>query len=112
MTDLITERNRLMKELDTTADYLPTYGRRLAVAEREYKISLSRRTLELKQCGYPVSIIQDVTRGDQEVAELRFTRDTERELLKATYEKINVLKLQLRMIQEDIKIEWGRSNEN
>ena len=102
----------MTQELFATVDLLNNQGYAAAKAERDYKIALRERTLELKQCNYPVTIIQEVTRGDIEVADLRFNRDVERERLKILYEKINALKLQIRVIQEDIKLEWSRANDD
>jgi hypothetical protein len=107
---LMSERQRLVADLFKAINTLPVQGVQAAQAEQEYKIALSKRTLELKQCGYPVTVIQDITRGDKEVAGLRFARDVERESTKALYERINALKFQLRIIQDDIKLEWQRSD--
>ena len=106
MQEYITEAARLAEELRNTLDSLPDLATKYATAEREYKIALSKLTLQLRQDKMPVTILQDVTRGNKTVADLRFNRDIAKELLKIAYEKINTLKLQLRIIQENSKQEW------
>ena len=106
MQEYITECSRLAEELRHVLDSLPITSSNCAIAERDYKVALAKLTLELRSKGMPVTLLTDVTRGDKEIAELRFKRDTSKELLKIAYEKINVLKLQLRIIQENSKQEW------
>ena len=106
MQEYITEAARLAEELRNTLDSLPDLATKYATAEREYKIELSKLTLELRSKGMPVTILTDITRGNKKVADLRFNRDIAKELLKIAYEKINTLKLQLRIIQENSKQEW------
>lgn len=104
-TKQVSEQVRLNRELLAAIDSLPALSRQTAIAERDYKIALSKRTLELKQCGYPVTVIMEITRGDEQVAGLRFERDIARESLKISYEKINAIKLQMRILQENIKLD-------
>ena len=46
-----------------------------AGAERDYRVSLSRRIVELHDSGVAWSVAADVARGETEVAELRRVRD-------------------------------------
>lgn len=46
-----------------------------AGAERDYRVSLSRRIVELHDSGVAWSVASDVARGEVEVAELRRVRD-------------------------------------
>ena len=62
MMEYVSEQQRLNRELLAVIDKLPEASQQAAQSERDYRIALSARTLELKQCGYPVTVIQDITR--------------------------------------------------
>jgi hypothetical protein len=47
----------------------------LALAERLYRVQLAKRIVELKAEGMPATVCQDLARGDNGVADLRYTRD-------------------------------------
>ena len=105
--ELLSARKRLLDELFSATHEIENRGKTLAEAERLYRVALAKRTLELKQAGYPVTVITDITRGDENVASLRFDRDVAREMLKAIYERINVMKWQLKVVQDSIKMEYN-----
>lgn len=50
-------------------------GREFAEAERQYRKALATKILMLKVQGTPATVAQDIARGDEEVANLRFERD-------------------------------------
>jgi hypothetical protein len=84
-------------------------GRANANAEREYKIALAKRILEYKAEKMPVTIIPDLCRGDIEVARLRFQRDVSKTVYKSALEAINIYKLNIRTLDEQMKREQSRS---
>lgn len=50
---------------------LKTLGINKAQTERDYKVRQAKEILKLRAEGYPVTIIQDLVKGNEEVAELR-----------------------------------------
>ena len=78
MTDglgLYQELTALLDELDRdVADLMPT-GRKLAEAERDYKVAAAAKTLELREQGKPATLTDALVKGDAEVSLLRFKRD-------------------------------------
>lgn len=48
---------------------------RYARAEQTYRVALAKRMVELRAEGYPVTISQDLAKGDPNVAQLRYERD-------------------------------------
>ncbi|MCR3760399.1 hypothetical protein KYB31_15585 [Clostridium felsineum] len=54
---------------------IKTLGIKKAEAERNYKIALNKKILLLKTEKYPATLIQDLSRGDEKVAQLRMNRD-------------------------------------
>lgn len=52
-------------------DAFKSYG----AAERAYRLALAQEILKLRAEGQPVTIVQDLAKGTEQVADLRFKRD-------------------------------------
>ena len=57
----------------------------------------------------PVTLIQQTVYGIPEVAEKRFTRDVSEAVYKANQEAINSIKLQIRIISNQIEREYSNN---
>jgi hypothetical protein len=90
-----------------TVQAMKFVGRQLAESERIYRIALCKKILIERDNGTPVTIISDVCRGDEKVAELKFRRDIKQSDYDVCIEKINAVKLELRLLESEIKQEWG-----
>lgn len=106
--DLILELNEKRKVLNTNLSNSRKFGIKYAKAEKEYKIALQQETLRLKNEGYPATIIRELNRGSEEVSETRYKRDCAKVLYESSKEAINVFKLEIRIIEDQIKREWGK----
>lgn len=84
---------------------------KFAYAEKEYKILLAKRVLDLRADGMAVGLIEKVCYGLEDVAEKRFKRDLLEGMVRSTYEAINVAKLQLRLIEAEISREWNNETQ-
>lgn len=100
------EKTRL---LDRAVRELRGRGTALAQAEREYKVAAAKKILKLREQGYPVTIIPDVMRGDEEVSLLRFKRDCADVVYRSALEAINALKLEIRIVNEQVSREMGQA---
>lgn len=107
MMDLYEEIQRLMNELTASIRKLRDNGAKLAEAERDYKITLRQEALKLRAGDMPVTLINNVIYGIDEVAEKRFKRDVEQANYDANKEHINVTKLKLRILEAQLSREWG-----
>lgn len=105
--DLYEEIQRLMQELTLSIGKLRTNGEKLAEAERDYKITLRQEALRLRAGDMPVTLINSIIYGVQEVAQKRFKRDVEQANYDANKEHINVTKLKLRILEAQLSREWG-----
>ena len=105
--DLYEEIQRLMLELTASIKKLRTNGANLAEAERDYKITLRQEALRLRAGDMPVTLINNIIYGVEEVAEKRFKRDVEQANYDANKEHINVTKLKLRILEAQLSREWG-----
>lgn len=106
MWDEIQERT---KKLDQAIDHLAENGRDLAEKEKEYKIALNQKALQLRAEDMPVTLINQVIYGYEDIALLRLARDTAQVKYNANQEFINVLKLEIRILEGQISREWNQA---
>lgn len=108
--DLYEEIQHLMAELTASIRKLRDNGTKLAEAERDYKITLRKEALRLRAGdNMPVTLINSIIYGIDEVAEKRLKRDIEQANYDANKEHINVTKLKLRLLEAQLSREWGAS---
>ena len=107
MVDLYNELQQKIKELNISIKKLRETGTEYAEAERDYKITLRNEALKLRaEKGMPVTLIQQVVYGVPEVADKRFQRDVKEAVYRANQEAINSIKLQIRVIENQLSREW------
>lgn len=107
MLDLMNELNDLSLKLSLSGKQLERYGRELAEAERDYKITLRQEALKLRAEGMAVTLIDKIVYGDEDVADKRFKRDIAETMYKTAQESINTLKLKMRILDAQIQREWN-----
>ena len=105
--DLINELQNLTKQLSNSLKQLRANGIKLAEAEKKYKIAVNRKALLLRSEDMPVTLINQVIYGYYDIAQLRFLRDSAEVVYNANQEAINTLKLQIRIVENQIKREYG-----
>ena len=94
-------------------DALSTFrqnGIKYCEAEREYQMAKSKEIMRLKSEGYPITLIPQIVKGLENVAELDFNRNVCEVVYKANQEAINIKKLQLRVKESEIEREYGRND--
>ena len=94
-------------QLEKSIKLLRQNGTAYAEAERDYKILLRQECLKLRDEGMAIGMINMTAYGIPSVAEARFKRDVAEATYFANKEAINSLKLQLRLIENQIQREWG-----
>ena len=99
------ERERIIKELNQAKLLFKERGFVLADCERMYRIAKARKILEYRAEGMAVTLITDLVRGNEDIAELAFNRDCAEVSFKSLTEAINILKLQLKVNETDIENE-------
>lgn len=109
MVDLINEISAKTAMLDKAVTQLGIRGRTFAQAEHDYRVALSKRILEHRAEGMPVTIISDVCRGEPEIAKLRLERDIAETVYKSALEAIQSYKLQIRILDAQVEREWSRA---
>jgi len=78
-------------------------GRKMAETEADYRSALAQKILQLRAESFPVTIMNDVCRGDREVARLRLQRDIAKTEYEVASEMLQVLKLQIRVLQAEVE---------
>lgn len=99
-----------MDELTRSIKVLKSNGQELGEAERDYKITLRQEALKLRAGdNMPVTLINQIIYGVPEVADKRLKRDIAEAKYKANQEHINIVKLKLRILENQLQREWGTS---
>ena len=111
MYDLYDELQTKTRQLDIAIKDLRKNGTAYAQAEKDYKIKLREEVLKARDEGMAIGVIDKTCYGIPSVADLRFKRDVCEAVYKANQEAINSIKLQLRLIANQIQREYG-VNEN
>lgn len=84
-----------------------TSGFQLAKNNRAYKVAKASLILKLRSEGMPVTIINDVVAGDEDIADLAFARDCAQVTYDTDQEVINATKKNIGIVQDQINREWA-----
>lgn len=101
---------RKTKLLTPAIQRLDKTGVDYADAERNYKLALRKHSLELRAVDMAIGMIDKTVYGIPEVADLRWERDVAYAHYKTAQEYINTLKIEIRVIENQIEREWGHDS--
>lgn len=107
MQDLYAQLDDLISNLMQELEVCKSSGCQYAENEAEYRKALRVAMLEERHKGTPVTITSDLCRGRPDIAELKRLRDCSEAIYKASQEAINVYKLRIRIINEQITRIWN-----
>lgn len=105
--DLFNKLQDLQKQLDVAVKQLRHTGGEYATAYTEYRIALAQELVKLRNENIPVTICSDLARGNRDVAKKKFNEISTEAIYLANKESINALKLQIKVIQEQLDKEWS-----
>ncbi len=94
--------------LEKAIDNLAKNGYDLAEKERQYKVAVNKKALELRAEGMPVTLIQQVIYGYEDISILRLNRDNAEVKYNANQEYINTIKLQIRILESQLNREYTK----
>lgn len=86
---------------------LKTLGLKKAQAEQSYRVARAKKILILKAEKYPATLIQDLARGDENVAELRLQRDVAESSYYTAVDSMNNLRLEIETLRS--MLTWLRT---
>lgn len=104
--DLFEQLRERTEYLDRALKDMRQHGIRYGNAEHKYRQAMTVEMLRQRADGMPVTILRDVCLGLKEISDLRLERDIAEAEYKAAQEAINVYKLQIRLIGEQIDREY------
>lgn len=107
--ELWQEIQEKQKMLDKAIKELAQNGYKLAECERDYKIAVNKKALELRSQDVPVTLINQVIYGYEDIAKLRFERDTAQVKYNANLEYIQTIKLMIRILENQLNREYGNT---
>lgn len=80
-----------------------------ALKEYKYRTALSKRLVELRATGQPVTHLADIARGEEEIARLRFDRDIAEGLKNSAEKGTDFYKLYAKLMEAQTSREWGQA---
>lgn len=109
MYELTQRRLKILNELQRSQVEYQKQLVESATKDREYRKLYSQALLTEREKGVQVSILTDVCRGKEEISKARMESNIAEGLAKALLEKINILKIEIRIIEDEIAaIRQGR----
>lgn len=105
MQDLQIELNKLRIDLNKAITIIKERGKAKAIAERDYRVELAKEILKLRADGMPVTIVSDVCRGNEKIAELKMNRDIAETLYESNMQFIYSTKLNIDIVMKQIEAE-------
>ena len=106
--ELYLELQNSINSLDIALRELKKRGREKSQTEHDYRIKLAEKILEERDKGTPVTIMSDICRGTPSIAKLKLTRDIAETLYVTALEAINIYKLKIKILENQIEREWGK----
>lgn len=105
MQDLIIEMQQLRDTLTLAINKLRERGQDKATAEKNYRVALAKEILKQRAEGLPVTVISDICRGKEEIAELKMKRDIAESMYESAMQKIFQCKLEIGIVQNQLNAE-------
>lgn len=101
--DLVNALHKTRKDLMESVEKWRTYGIALAGAERAYRTALSKMIIRLhEERKVAWTAAGELARGMDAVEGLRFAKDVAKVHYEAEQERINVLKIEARMLESEV----------
>ena len=105
--DLVNLLNSKIQDLNVSVKKLRHTGEDYAKAYTNYRIALAKELVILKDEGYAITLAGDIARGKPEIARLKFEEISKEAIFLANKEAVNSIKLQIKIIQEQLNKEYG-----
>src|SRR5699024_11625687 len=93
------------KELNKAIKKAKEREKKNALGEKKYTKEIDKKINIQRNKKVTVTIISDICRGKENIAELKFNRDTAEILYKSANERIQATKLELRIIENQMEAE-------
>lgn len=105
MQSLQVELNNLRNDLNKAIAIIRERGKNKAIAERDYRVAVAKEILILRDKGIPVTIINDLVRGNGSIANLKLNRDIAETLYESNMQYIYSTKLNIDIVLKQLHAE-------
>lgn len=105
--DLYESLNNLLEQLQTSVKSLRTTATEYAEAYKNYRVLLAKELVRLKDSGMAITLASEVARGNEEIANAKMVEIKKEAIYKANMESINAIKLQIKIVENQITREIG-----
>lgn len=103
------EIEEVMEKAEKSLSEYKRLSRDYAKKEYNYRIALSKRLLERRTEGMAVTALNDIVKGEKDIADLRLKRDIAEGLMKSAEKGTDFYKLYARLMEGQISREWGQA---
>jgi len=110
--ELMDELDELKMSLEKKNQELEKMARSKATANRDYKIALNKKILELRLDKQPATLVSKIAEGDEEVAQLAFEKEIEESLYFIALESLDNIRNAIDITRSKLswhKVELGNS---
>lgn len=104
---IINQLNSCIRSLTLGNTNLKTLGLNKAQTEKDYRVKKAQEILKLKSEKYPVTLIMELVKGNEEVAELRLQRDIAQSSYFVALDAINNLRSEIEILRS--KLAWEKA---
>lgn len=105
--DLYETLNNLLEQLQTSVKSLRITSTEYAEAYKNYRVLLAKELVRLKDSGMAITLASDVARGNEDIASAKMQEIKKEAIYKANIESINAIKLQIKVVENQITREIG-----
>ena len=105
--DVYSQILSVIDEMKVAVKGMQNWGLKKAQAESDYKTVLRQEVLKERDKGTAVGVISLTVYGHSEVAKKRLERDIAQTMYEVSQEKINVSKLEARILENQLNREYG-----
>lgn len=99
---VIQSMREVQRRLDDSSKKIFTLAKEKAESEKAYKVALRQEIIMLRE-KYPATLILDLAKGKEEIADLRFKRDVAREMYKAGLDSMNNTRTEASLLQSILR---------
>jgi alpha-amylase/alpha-mannosidase (GH57 family) len=99
LSEIIKEMREVRIRLNISAKEVFNLARAKAEAERKYRIALRQEKLKLREQGLAATLIDDLAKGEESIAQLRFERDIAKELYVGGLESMKQTRTEASLLQ-------------
>ena len=107
--ELMQQLQQKLSYLDDAVKQIKSRGSKKAETEQNYRVKLASTIAKLRANGESITLAKDMARGTEEVSQAKYEMEVADAEFRSVLEAIMVLKVQVKVIENQIEREWGQS---